>query len=134
MYNSGDIIQPFGLPGIYPITIIVTDANGCVDTYSTIVTITNEFNIPNVITINDDGLNDLFTLPAAVFKSFDLVIVNRWGNVVQELNSATGIYLWDGRAQSGKPVSEGTYFYYIKGTLFDGTFAERQGFVTVIQD
>lgn len=132
--NGGSIIQPFGLPGTYPITLTITDANGCTNTYSSFAIVNGDFSLPNVITVNNDGTNDLFILPADIFESFDIFILNRWGNAVHEEYSATGVLLWDGMAQSGNPVSDGVYFYKLIGTLVNGEIAEKDGFVTVIRD
>jgi PKD repeat protein len=132
--SGGSIIQPFGLPGTYPITLTITDVNGCTNTYSSFAIVNGDFSLPNVITVNNDGTNDLFILPADIFESFDIFILNRWGNAVHEEYNAVGVLLWDGMAQSGNPVSDGVYFYKLIGTLVNGEIAEKDGFVTVIRD
>jgi len=56
--------------------------------------------IPNAFTPFDkDGKNDIFG------KDIDLVIINRWGQLLFE-----GTQGWDG-TYNGNPVSPGTYFY-----------------------
>lgn len=131
--SSTDVTQQYFLPGTYPITLTITDQNGCMDSYTSTVTIDNEFNIPNVITTNGDGINDFFTLSANVFKTFNIVIVNRWGNVVHKRNDATGVLLWDGLNQkTGEKVSDGVYFYKIDGILVSDDAVLKQGFVTVV--
>lgn len=77
-----------------------------------------EIEMPNVFTPNNDGVNDLFK--PVVFKGMEsgnMVILNRWGNVVYESNDlSTG---WDGTFQN-KPVSDGVYFYKIHyKTIFE---------------
>ena len=129
--NGSSVIQPYGLPGIYPITLVVTDANGCFDTYYSSVEVTDDFHLPNVITANEDGVNDEFVLPVALFESFDIVIINRWGNVIHEHRGATGTLLWDGKTQGGVPVTDGTYFYKLVGTVVNGEQASKEGFVQV---
>lgn len=61
--------------------------------------------IPNVFTPDHDGKNDLFQIRNLEdYPNSDLVILNRWGNVVYE---ATGYKNdWD-----GGNLSEGVYFY-----------------------
>lgn len=133
-FNDATIFQPYGLPGTYPITLTVTDANGCFDIYSSYVVVNGDFHLPNVITVNGDNTNDLFTLPADIFTSYDIFILNRWGNVVHERTNTTGSVLWDGMTQSGVPVNAGTYFYRLVGTLVDGTEADKDGFIQVVRD
>lgn len=68
--------------------------------------------LPNVFTPNGDGTNDKFTpiLPYKFIKSVDFIVYNRWGNIVFQTNDP--MINWDGKDQeSGKPVSDGVYFY-----------------------
>lgn len=130
--SSQDISTTLGLPGDYEITLFVIDANGCSDSYSYIVTVTDEFHLPNVITSNNDGINDFFVLPVPIFKSFDIVIINRWGNVIHIANGATGVLLWNGLTDSGAKVEDGVYFYKLDGTLPKGEVITKHGNVTVV--
>jgi gliding motility-associated-like protein len=65
---------------------------------------------PNVITVNEDGTNELFQIDYAGLAEFNCVIVNRWGNKVYEYDDPAGG--WDGTF-NGTPVSDGVYFYKI---------------------
>ncbi len=64
--------------------------------------------IPNIITPNADGFNDLFQLN---FKFERTEIYNRWGQKVFE--SENNRAYWGGRTTSGSLVPEGTYYYLI---------------------
>lgn len=132
-YTGADVNQDLGPPGTYTVTLVVADTNGCSHSYSLQVTVTSEFHLPNVFTPNGDGTNEFFEMKADVFESFEIVIMNRWGNVVHKRVDATGTYLWDGLAQSGKPAVNGVYFYRLSGTLTDGTISEKHGNVTLIR-
>lgn len=63
---------------------------------------------PNVITPNNDGINDFFILQKNQEK-VSVFILNRWGNTVFETTN----YLndWDGMVQRGQALSEGVYTY-----------------------
>lgn len=64
--------------------------------------------IPNIMTPNGDGNNDLFRLN---FKYESVIIFNRWGQKLFESNNNESY--WDGRTTSGKEVPDGTYYYVI---------------------
>lgn len=133
-FTNASLTNIFGPPGTYPVTLIVADTNGCFDNYTLNVIVTNEFHLPNVFTPNGDGINEYFEMNADVFVEFEIVILNRWGNVVHNRKNATGTYLWDGLAQSGEKVQDGVYFYHLYGTLTDGSIGEKHGNVTVVEN
>ncbi len=69
--------------------------------------------IPNVMTPNGDGKNDLFEIPNlnSLYPDCNVFIFNRWGSVVYE--SVGYLNPWDGTFKSEKlPV--GTYFYKVE--------------------
>ena len=119
-------------PGQYTITLTLTDSYGCTEQMSIPVYITAELYIPNVLTANNDGVNDIFMLKQPVFTSYDIIILNRWGNVVSEMYDQKGLYLWDGRNKSGEMCSEGVYFYKLTGTQYDFVEIDKHGFVTLV--
>ena len=133
-FTDASIANEFGPPGTYVVTLVVADTNGCFHDYTLEIIVTNEFHLPNVFTPNGDGINEVFEMKADVFESFEIVILNRWGNVVHHRVDATGTYLWDGLSQSNEPVADGVYFYRIYGTLTDGSIGEKHGSVTVIEN
>jgi len=66
--------------------------------------IPSEYKIPNVFTPNNDGLNDFFDLNVINIPDWELIILNRWGNTVDVLNSSHD--KWDGYS-----FCDGVYFY-----------------------
>ncbi len=75
--------------------------------YIELIEMEKPITIPNIITPNGDGLNDIFQLNFPVIKT---EIYNRWG---QQLFTSSNDAFWDGRTTSGKEVPEGTYYYII---------------------
>jgi len=70
-----------------------------------------EFQIPNVITPNGDGINDLFVIPF-ITSEYNLTILNRWGEKVFETSNPNQEY-WDG-SNNGAINSDGVYFYILE--------------------
>lgn len=103
--------------GNYVVTQYAYGALGCVDSATTTITIntvTTEVNtlIPNAISPNGDGKNDIWKLefidllnPEAEIKVF-----NRWGQTIYE--SVGYDFPWDGTF-NGELVPDGTYYYVI---------------------
>lgn len=134
--NNGNVQNSYGLAGTYTVTLTVVDALGCEDSYSSTIKIKDpEIWLPNVITTNNDGVNELFVLPFDAFKDYTVTILNRWGNVMRigQRDPANPLFLWDGTDQTGKICTDGVYFYQIVGEMLGGTTVDKQGFVTVIE-
>lgn len=132
--TGGGFSYEWQKPGYYTIQLVVTDALGCTDTTSVPVIINADLYIPNVLTANGDGINDLFVLKEPVFTSYDIVILNRWGNVMYEAFDQGGVLLWDGKNKSGELCSEGVYFYKLIGTQYDGVAVNEHGFLTLVRE
>jgi gliding motility-associated-like protein len=131
--NTGETVSnAYYIAGNQVITLTITDENGCKDMFKVTIQIIGNFEMPNVLTPNGDGSNDVFTIYADIFKSYDILILNRWGNVIQENLGQTGSLLWDGKNMQGEQCADGVYFYQLNGTLKDGTPLSKNGFVTLI--
>lgn len=71
--------------------------------------------IPNTFTPNGDGKNDFFTIKGIEgFRNVEIVITNRWGNIVYQNKQFQRENYWDGRDKRGRLLSDGVYFYIIK--------------------
>jgi len=93
---------------------------------ATVLVLVNDmpFFIPEAFSPNGDGINDEFEIKGlAKYKSVEVEIFNRWGNIVyQSKHYGKGQGkdgFWDGKASQGVrtgsgPVSSGTYFYVLK--------------------
>ena len=80
----------------------------------------NAFFVPEAFSPNGDDINDKFEIKGiAKYKTVEVSIFNRWGNVVYQSNNygegkgKDGF--WNGTAKSGGgPVPSGIYFYVLK--------------------
>jgi len=103
--------------GAYIVTQYVTGILGCTDSTSILIkieTVTTEINtlIPNAISPNGDGKNDIWKLDFInlLYPDATVEVFNRWG---QRLFISTGYETpWDGTFDM-KLVPDGTYYYAI---------------------
>lgn len=110
-------------------TVTVKNQYGCaaVDTIEVkLLCSEGTIRIPNGITPNGDGKNDVFMIKGtAVVKH--LVIFNRWGQkVFDRSNFIAGdrSLCWDG-AFNGHPAEAGTYVYFVEVDCPEGSFTKK---------
>lgn len=117
--SDADVFFPVAVEqmGTYSATISV---NGCVSSPSSIpVSILNvntydDFDFPNVITPNGDGINEYLDI-VWKFKScqeFTLKIMNRWGNMVYSGTKSSAPF--SGLDANGQLLEAGVYFYLLQ--------------------
>jgi gliding motility-associated-like protein len=105
--NSSDTALTIHSSGEYWVEV----TNNC---GSTIDSIYVEFRnpyvfIPNILTPNGDNLNDIFFPLGEAVKSYQILILNRWGEVIFVSNDVP----WQGKDDHGKEVQTGIYYYSI---------------------
>jgi gliding motility-associated-like protein len=90
--------------------------------------------IPNSFTPNNDQINEQFKIFAECnFKTFELTIFNRWGEIIYTTNNPEAA--WDGKV-GGKNVVAGSYSYkiiYQSSDPFDQEEHEILGGVTLLR-
>jgi len=107
--NRLPVDTTWDLPGNMTTTLTVIDSVGfgkiCQQSAEIIITL-KPFIIPNVVTLNNDGLNDSFKI-LALPNTFTLNIYNRWGKLVYESG--------EGTFNEWKPEDNnvGMYFYHL---------------------
>jgi len=127
--NGSNVSSIYVVPGDQVITLTIEDALGCFDQFQLVIHVDGNFDMPNVLTANGDGTNDLFSFEYDIFESFNIVILNRWGNVVQQKTNQTGTTFWDGTNQGGEKCTDGVYFFQLDAILKDGTALSKDGFL-----
>lgn len=83
--------------GIYTVNQLVSTDYGCTDTAAITITIKPMYTIyiPNSFTPNNDGINDYFKPTGINIKDIDLLIFDRWGNVIARVQGIDSKG-WDG--------------------------------------
>lgn len=129
--NDPFIANPMASPLVttmYELT--VTDINGCTDIDSITVTVEEDFlfTIPNLITPNEDGFNDVWVIGNILnYPDNTVTIFNRNGQIVYKMDSYNN--LWDG-TYNGTPLPDGSYYYVI---TFTDTDENVKGAINIIR-
>jgi gliding motility-associated-like protein len=124
--------------GIY--TAYLIDVNGCVSqevAYPLTVSENysfDDFVLPNVITVNDDTVNETLDIDGFLKTCDDYTITyfNRWGNLI--MSHGRGQTPFSGKTADGQNLADGVYFY--KLVYFSGgqqKQVEKAGFVHVLK-
>lgn len=140
-WNTGDTISGIWISKIGSYTLTTESECGVYE--SKLVAISDEscedeLIIPNVITPNNDGINDVFSLELSNVRSINLTVLNRWGQIIHSFSSTfpnpllNKIEVWDGTTKNGGKVNEGTYFYSIEYTTAKDIQKTKNGFIQVI--
>ena len=112
---------------------LIADNGVCDDSISIVISTTVEPQIfvPNVFTPNSDGSNETFMISTENMQSIELLIVNRWGNLMATIDDLNGG--WDGITPGGRDAKEGVYFYRYSATGLDGSEWVGHGFFSLVR-
>ena len=91
----------------------------------------DDYDVPNVLTPNGDGVNDDLVLFDQIFTNYTITIFNRWGNTIYQAKDQTGNHLWDGTNGKNKLMEDGVYFFKLEGTFLDGNPYNKSGSISL---
>lgn len=134
IYNF-DITYTFPDSGTYKVEQFLLNNNGCSD--STIQTIRVDAGfkifIPTGFSPDGDGMNDYFAAFGEDIVEAEIIIYNRWGNVLfRSYDPQAG---WDGRTRGGEDyVLPGIYFYEYKLRDKYGGIHNKKGTLSVFRN
>jgi gliding motility-associated-like protein len=113
--------------GSYNVTLIVTNSEGCTDTFTVVVTVIElPVFVPNVFTPNADGFNDFLVFAALEqFPESKLWVYNRWGNLLYNSNDYKND--WD-----GDNATDGVYYFILEVNHPSGV-KKHHGTVTLLK-
>jgi len=126
---------PDGVVGTYPVQLIVTTPEGCIDTVEHILHVNADvlFFAPNAFTPDGDEFNQTwdFSVIGVDEYNFELMIFNRWGEVIWETHDINAT--WDG-TYHGQIVAAGAYSWTAKVKHLDTDAYEKfQGVMNVFR-
>jgi gliding motility-associated-like protein len=91
----------------------------------------SKFFVPNLISPNGDGVNEVWEIYGYDLQSVQAQIFNRWGEKVFDSGGSqfTG---WDG-TYKGVKQEPGVFTYYVKATYLNGKVVEKTGSLTLVR-
>jgi len=113
--------------------IIVTDANGCSVSATTVLTVGGKgcYEGIGAITPNGDGKNDRLLITCASATNNKFSVFNRWGQLVyQESNYKNG---WQGVDKHGNTLPDGGYYWVLEVKEVSGGTQIYRGAVSIIR-
>ena len=130
---------PTNAGGTYPISLEVTDFNGCENIVRANVVVHDLFNlfIPNSFTPNNDGYNDAFFIEGTDIDParFRMEVYNRWGEMIWFTTDPTDAWYGQVGDNGQHYVQSGTYSYRVEVNSLSEEDVRREvfGHVNVIR-
>ncbi|QIA08592.1 PKD domain-containing protein [Draconibacterium halophilum] len=132
--DEKDPIHRYSAMGIYNVSLEVGNNFDCTDTIVKQLSIAfDKLNPPTVFSPNAPNTEDQeFRLYAegVLNEGYNLMIFNRWGEVVFESNSQENG--WDGKMGNGKFAPSGVYTWVLEYNDFRGELHKQKGNVTLL--
>lgn len=111
-------------------TVTFVDENGCVATATVNISYDPVIYVPNTFIPDGNETNDFFKAYGGNIKSMELMIFNRWGELIRTLTSLEDS--WDGTYQ-GLPSPDGTYTWKLNYTDKHERKYQLTGHVTLLR-
>ncbi|MBI3501950.1 MAG: PKD domain-containing protein [Bacteroidetes bacterium] len=136
----------------FNVCVSVQNVHGCYDSTCHEVTLTPEYSfyIPNCVTPNGDGINDVFFGKSRGVKDYNIWIFDRWGNMIYDCHYSgknvdwdkfgqggmSSACKWDSKVEGGNSndlVQEDVYVWKVKLTDIFDKVHEYIGHVSVVK-
>ena len=89
--------------------------------------------LPNIITPNNDNVNDYWDFSIYGLADLEFIVFNRWGTQVYKTSNI--LDKWNGINQHGQQLSEGTYFWVInfKSNCNVSERIQQKGYIQIVR-
>ncbi len=87
--------------------------------------------MPNAITPNGDGINDVLSLDSEGLTDFNVVVLDAANTLVY--SSTDPSFKWNGTLLNGDPAPAGTYQYYFTAKDENGTWCNQFSSLTILR-
>lgn len=111
---------------------VIVNNFGCLGYDTLLASINCDVTMPSSFTPNSDGHNDIFRPLGYRITHYDMVIYNRWGEIVYEINSPNISNGWNGKFNN-TDAEVGVYVYYMNATFINGDKKSLTGNVTLLR-
>ncbi len=128
-----DPVHTYDQSGQY--SVCLTASNGfCHDTLCKLLSVTIEplIDITTGFTPNDDGTNDQVEVRGFGVESYKLMIFNRWGQKIYEVEQSLNGPTWDGYFH-GELQEADAYGFVLDAKFTDGTTTIKKGNISLIR-
>lgn len=118
--------------GVYTVTLVANNEYNCPDTVSMEITVRPEptLYVPNAFTPDGDGTNDFFMAKGRNIEEFQMLIFDRWGNVIFKTNNLSSG--WDGIV-NGEQAKEDVYVYKIQYKTNSNEVLTKEGHLSLLK-
>ena len=123
-------LHNFNYDGAHDVWLLVVDINNCRDSILKTVKPSLLVYAPNSFSPNGDGLNDEFKFKGVGVKSFNLLIYNRWGELMFQTDNINNG--WNGTLK-GEEIPLGVYVYKVRAESYEGIEFEEANKLQLIK-
>lgn len=130
--NDWNPVHEYADTGGYEVTQIVYNAFGCSDTISQWLHVDGNLvvYIPNTFTPEGNGHNETFDINGYGYNSYELLIFDRWGNLIHTVTEPSDA--WDGTYRNAA-CQDGVYTWKLKVIDFNDNPVSFVGHVTLLR-
>lgn len=139
LFDCDTCLTVYAYPEFTTSISLEVEAGGCSTLENLQLLVRKDYDIfvPNAVSANDDGLNDIFFIQGSdkVEQITDFEIFDRWGSLLYQYsgflpnNEQDG---WDGRL-NGKAVNPGVYVYKFDVKFIDGKVKQYKGSFSLVR-
>lgn len=127
IFEEPDLVYTFIDGGRRVITLTVESVHGCVDSTSRVVTVSDHLlYMPTAFTPDGDGLNDVWQPSVRGARLYELLVFDRWGQLVFSTTDPRSGWSGDG-------AGEGLYNYVVRLAEFGADRKEYRGHFTLLR-